>query len=117
MKFKKVLNVIFYMSVTISSAALADSATGKVTLIKAPTGADVNTIYFKLDPMPQNSPWFYIRHGSGTSAGCSLAGSEKTTDRAYSMLLMAKASSTNITVYYCVDSNGYGLVNDSILVQ
>lgn len=112
------LNIALYMSVAVSSFALAGSATGKVTLLQVPTGTDVNTIYFKLDPMPQDvSSWFYIRNGSGTSAGCSLAGSEKTTDRTYSMLLMAKASSTNVTASYCVDSNGYGLVNSALRVD
>lgn len=118
LKFKMALNIALCTSVAVSSSALAASAAGKVKTINVPTNADVNTVYFKLDPMPQDvSKWFYIRHGSGTSAGCTLGGSEKTTDRTYSMLLTAKASSTNVTAYYCVDSNGYGLVNSSLIIE
>jgi len=101
-----------------SASVIADSATGKITFIQVPTGTDVTTIYFKIDPMPQGvTKQFYVRHGTGASAGCSLYGSEKTTDRAYSALLTAQASSKDVSLVYCTDSSGYGLVNGYIRVN
>lgn len=108
----KVISVFFVLLMIIATSVFADTTTGKISIIQLPTNSDVNTIYFKLNHMPSGvTQWFYVRHGSGTSAGCSMYGNEKTTDRAYSALLTAYASSKDITVNYCSDSNGYGLVN------
>ena len=118
MKINNLIKTII-ASVVISASPFAFSATatGKVTTIQVPTNTDVKTIYFKIDPMPQSVNWLYIRHGSGTDAGCTLAGDEKTTDRAYSALLTAKASGQEILVSYCVNSNSYGLVNGSLTID
>ena len=95
-----------------SFSASSDTAIGKVTIIKVPTNHDLNTFYFKLEPMPQEvTKWFYVRNASGSGAGCVYGGNEKSTDRAYSALLTARSLSENVNVGYCLDSSGYGLVN------
>ncbi|MCW8879758.1 MAG: hypothetical protein OQK04_16740 [Kangiellaceae bacterium] len=109
---KYVISLILILTPTFASA---DTASGKVSMLEVPTNTDVNTIYFKLDPMPANvTQVFYIRYGTGTSSGCTVMGSEKQADRAFSLLLSAKAQQKNVTVRYCLDSNGYGLVNSSV---
>jgi len=113
MKIKRIFYAVFMMTFSFFVVAATETTTGKVTILRAPTGSDVSTIYFRLDPMPQNvsSNWFYVRSGTGTSAGCSLSGSDKVLDRAYAMLLAAKTASKDVSAWYCVDTNGYGLVN------
>ncbi|GAB58214.1 hypothetical protein [Rheinheimera nanhaiensis] len=110
---------VFVLVLFISApVAVAEIVTGKVTSLQVPTNADVTTIYFKIDPMPQAvKEWFFIRAGSGESAGCSLTGNEKTTDRAYSALLTAQASGKTVTLAYCPDTNGYGLVNEFVRIN
>ncbi|KLN66543.1 hypothetical protein ZX61_02500 [Vibrio sp. VPAP30] len=67
--------------------------------------------------MPANvSQLFYVRTGSGESSGCQLKGNQDTFNRAYSTLLAAKSASKKVRIGYCVDTNGYGLVNEFIEV-
>lgn len=111
--FLRVLLVLLSM---LSCSAMANTAVGKVVLLQTPLNNDTNTIYFRLAPMPENVPqYFYIRH-TGDSAGCTVRGSEKTTERAYALLLAASLSNHTVSVTYCIDSNGYALVNEHISV-
>jgi len=94
-----------------SQMSLADTAKGTITNLRSPSYETV-TVYFKIDPMPQGvTQRFYVRSDQGSYAGCISSGSEGTFNRTYSMLLTAKASTQKITVDYCLDTNGYGLVN------
>lgn len=116
MKLSTLIKSLVVGSALLQGAAIADEATGIITFILVPTNH--NFIYFRIDPMPLGvTKDFYIKDGSGTSAGCAIAGTEKTTDRAYSALLTAKASSKTVTLKYCVESGGYGLVNNSVRVN
>lgn len=117
MKIQLLLKLTLVTLQCVAIPAFAAMATGKVTEIQIPAN-DGNTIYFKLDPMPQGvTKWFYVRNASGSSRGCTFAESEKSTDRAYSALLTAKASSNSVEVGYCLDSAGYGLVNGYVRVN
>jgi hypothetical protein len=86
-------------------------ATGKVIAIQTPLNHDF--IYFKLDNMPDGViQWFYFHNDEKISAaGCSVKSSKERLERAYSALLLAKASKNNVTLGYCLDANGYGVVN------
>ena len=117
MKIKLLLKLTLVTLQCVAIPAFAAMATGKVSTIQIPSG-DGNTVYFKLDPMPQGvTKWFYVRNASGSGAGCTFTGSEKTTDRAYAALLTAKASSNSVEVSYCLDSAGYGLVNGYVRIN
>ncbi len=96
MKFNTIIKAITFSFIAISGSVIADTITGKVTWLEVPTNTDVNTVYFRLDPMPANvTSSFYLRNGTGTSAGCTEMGSEKSTDRAYSYVTHGKGITKN----------------------
>ena len=89
--------------------------TGTLTELRYTIGAQSDTVYFKMTPMPAGvTQWFYVRTGSGSTAGCELKGDGESFKNIYSTLLTAKTSNQSITVNYCQNSNGYGLVNDFV---
>ncbi|MGP9802150.1 hypothetical protein [Rheinheimera sp. NSM] len=113
MKF--ILKCMAAVSLVFPLLSHANSVNGRITQIQVPTNDDVNSVYFKIDPMPAGvAQWFYIRYGTGDSAGCSVRGNEDSFSRAYSTLLAAHLAKRTINIVYCVDSNGYGLVNQHI---
>ena len=92
--------------------------TGKVSSITVPTNTDINTFYFKLDPMPADIKHsFFVRYGNGNYKSCKLLGNENTTNRAYSAILTAKSTGKPITITYCDAGDGYGLVNGKITIN
>jgi hypothetical protein len=93
----------------------ANTVSGRITQIQVPTNDDINSVYFKIDSMPAGvTQWLYIRFGTGDAAGCSVKGNEATFDRAYSALLAAHFAKATVSLVYCLDSHGYGLVNQHI---
>ncbi|HEY0924147.1 hypothetical protein [Rheinheimera pacifica] len=90
------------------------TANGKITLIQLPMNNDVNTVYFQIDPTPEAVQWFYLRFGAGDSAGCAKTANAENFSRAYSALLAAHLANRSINIVYCLDSSGYGLVNQHI---
>ncbi|MDR6984479.1 hypothetical protein J2X32_003123 [Rheinheimera pacifica] len=94
---------------------LGATASGKITLIQLPLNNDVNTVYFQIDTTPEALPkFFYLRFGTGDSAGCAKTANAENFSRAYSALLAAHLANRSINIVYCLDSNGYGLVNQHI---
>jgi hypothetical protein len=114
MSFKLLNTVIAITILSCSFFTKADTATGKVTTLRSTLDSQ-GAIYFKLDSMPTGvSKWLYVKVGTTMAAGCQLKGSQDSLNRAYSTLLTAKSSSQSISIGYCIDSNGYGLVNGYI---
>ena len=97
----------------ISQIALAQTlgtSKGYITILRSPN-YESNTIYFKMNPMPSGvTQWLYLRGDSNTRAGCSVKGTLYTLNRTFSLLTTAKATGAEVSVHYCIDSNGYGLI-------
>ncbi len=114
MKLKLFINIGIAIAVVTSLSVEAETTTGMVTRLRTTTSAE-ETIYFQLNSMPSGvTQWFYLRSGSGSAAGCPLTEDKDALTRAYSMLLAAKSSSQKISIGYCLDPNGYGLVNQYV---
>ena len=113
MKFTKLAIALF--SVFFSANIFGAMSTGTLTELRYTIGAESDTVYFKMTPMPTGvSQWFYVRSGSGSSNGCDLKGDAESLKNIYSTLLTAKTSNQSITINYCQSTSGYGLVNDFI---
>jgi hypothetical protein len=98
----------------VSFAVNAEVSSGTVTVLRT-TMDGQKTLYFKMNPMPAGvTQWLYVREGTENAAGCQLITDDTMLQLAYSTLLAAKAAALRITVGYCADSNGYGLVNQYI---
>ncbi len=109
--------LIWFSLMIASFSAISATTIGNITNLRTTTD-NYETIYFMLDKMPANvTQWFYVRSGNGVSAGCQMTGNQHTMNRAYSTLLAAKSSSKLVRIGYCVDANGYGLVNEFIEIR
>ena len=109
MNVQSVLFAVVFLVISFSSSAITTK--GNISILRAPS-YELNSIYFKLDVMPQGvTQWFYAMSVIGDQAGCSRKGNNETLNRTYAMLLAAKSSHQKVTVDYCLDSNGYGVVN------
>ena len=106
-----VISVFILMFSQFAPASNWVSSKGTITTLRVPS-YDSNNIYFKLSTTPNGvTQWFYLRSDDAKSNGCSTNGDINTLTRSYSMLLAAKAAAKEVTVNYCIDNNGYGLIN------
>ncbi|MCW8930768.1 MAG: hypothetical protein OQL19_11070 [Gammaproteobacteria bacterium] len=108
--------IVFVVSFIILNGMVyaAETATGKVTMIQARTNSE--DIYFRIDPMPEGTAWFYILVGTNPVDGCANSTTNQSMNRAYSALLYAKSLSKNITLSYCTTSDGFGIVNKYVRI-
>jgi len=105
--------ILFLLGLAVSSfyVGALTVASGNITALRSPSYEN-ETVYFQITPTPEGvSQWLYLRSDTETQAGCRVNGDTNTINRTYSMLLAAKTANAEITVSYCVDTNGYGLIN------
>lgn len=107
----------FILLVGLVASLNAEVVSGKIDYIQA--SIDHEAIYFKLKNTPTNitTGYFYLTPFSGTYNGCESKSSKDSMSNAYSALLMAHASSKEVTLFYCTTNNGYGLVNSAIRIK
>ena len=101
----------FVLLVLVSGFSLAENVSSKISVLRSPS-YDPNTIYFKTEKQaPGVSQWFFFQNRTTNGSGCSANGSEGSMNRHYSMLMTAISMNREVYIDYCVNNDGYGLVN------